>query len=206
MAINMSLAELIDLINALGARAPLTIVALDGPSGAGKSTLSLNLHRLLPGSQVVDLEFFYSDVGVDPPDGLSPEECYEQHVDWRALDAQALRPLRRGEPGRYQLYDWIAEQKGDWVSVRPEGIVLIDGLYSMRPELMDVYDLTVYVDTPPGERSARLAKRPDNPVWVERWAVGFDWYIDHMRVKERADVVVSGELPGLSEYARSPVT
>ena len=194
MAMPVTLQELTALIEALAARAPLTMVAIEGPSGAGKSTLSRTLHGLLPDSQVVDLEFFYSDVGVDPPDGLSPEECYEQHVDWRALDAQVLRPLRRGEPGRYQLYDWIAEKRTDWVEVRPRGIVLVDGLYAMRPELMDFYDLTVYVDTPPGERSARLAKRPDNPVWVERWAVGFDWYIDHMRVKERADVVVSGGL------------
>ena len=199
----MTLAELVDLINTLASRAPLTMVAFDGPSGSGKSTLALNLHRMLPGSQVVDLEFFYTETGVNPPGGLSPEECYEQHVDWRALDEQVLRPLLRGEPGRYQLYDWMAEQKGDWVSVTPEGIVLIDGLYSMRPELMDVYDLTVYVDTPPAERSARLAKRPDNPVWVERWAIGFDWYIGHMRVKERADIVVSGELSGFSEFARS---
>ena len=190
----MSLAELVDLINVLAERAPLTMVAFDGPSGSGKSTLTLNLQKLLPGSQVVDIEFFYSDVGVDPPDGLSPEECYEQHVDWRALDEQVLRPLRRGETGSYQLYDWIAEQKGDWVSVTPEGIVLINGLYAMRPELMDVYDLTVYVDTPPTERTARLATRPDNPVWVERWAIGFDWYIDHMRVEERADIVISGVL------------
>ena len=194
MAMPVTLQELAALITSLAARAPLTMVAIDGPSGAGKSTLSRTLHGLLPDSQVVDLEFFYSDVGVDPPGGLSPEECYEQHVDWRALDAQVLRPLRRGEPGRYRLYDWIAEKRTEWVEVKPEGIVLVDGLYAMRPELMDVYDLTVYVDTPPGERSARLAKRPDNPVWVERWAIGFDWYIDHMRVKERADVVVSGEL------------
>ena len=194
MAMPVIMEELVALITSLAARAPLTMVAIEGPSGAGKSTLSRTLHGLLPGSQVVDLEFFYSDVGVDPPDGLSPEECYEQHVDWRALDAQVLRPLRRGEPGRYRMYDWIAEKRTDWVDVKPEGIVLVDGLYSMRPELMDVYDLTVYVDTPPNERSARLAQRPDNPVWVERWAVGFDWYIDHMRVKERADVIISGEL------------
>ena len=193
MAMPVTREELAALITSLAARAPLTIVAIEGPSGAGKSVLSRTLHGLLLGSQVVDLEFFYSGVGVDPPDGLSPEECYEQHVDWRALDAQVLRPLRRGEPGRYRLYDWIAEKRTEWVEVRPEGIVLVDGLYSMRPELMGVYDLTVYVDTPPVERSARRAQRPDNPVWVERWAIGFDWYIDHMRVKERADVVVSGE-------------
>ena len=194
MAISMTLEDLVALINALAARAPLTIVAVDGPSGSGKSTLSRTLNGLLPDSQVVDLEFFYTDVGIDPPEGLSPEQSYEQHVDWRALDAQVLRPLRRGEPGRYRLYDWIAGQRGDWVTVRPEGIVLIDGLYAMRPELSDAYDLTVYVETPPAERAARLSRRPDNPVWVERWAVGFDWYIDHMRVKERADIVVPGEL------------
>lgn len=193
MAIRMTLDELVALINALAARAPLTMVAIEGPSGSGKSTLSRTLHGLLPDSQVVDLEFFYSEVGVDPPDGLSPEECYEQHVDWRALEAQVLRPLRRGEAGGYQLYDWIAGRRGEWVSVRPEGVVIIDGLYAMRPEISDVYDLTVYVDTPPAERAARLSRRPDNPVWVARWAVGFEWYIEHMRVRERADVVVCGE-------------
>ena len=193
MAIHMTIEELIALINALAARAPLTMVSIDGPSGSGKSTLSRTLNGLLPGSQVVDLEFFYSDLGVDPPDGLSPEQCYEQHVDWRSLEVQVLRPLRQGEPGRYQLYDWIAEKRLDWVEVRPEGIVLVDGVYSMRPELMDAYDLSVYVETQPNDRTARLSKRPDNPVWVERWAIGFDWYMDHKRVMERADVVISGK-------------
>ena len=70
----------------------------------------------------------------------------------------------------------------------------MDGVYSMRPELIDAYDLTVYVDTQPTRADgAALAQRPDNPVWVDRWAVGFDWYMDHMRVKERADIVISGE-------------
>ena len=193
MAISMNLDDLVALINSLASRTQLTMVAIDGPSGSGKSTLSRTLQGRLPGSQVVDLEYFYSDVGVDPPDGLSPEQCYEQHFDWRALDAQVLRPLRRGEPGSYQLYDWITGHRGDWVTVRPDGIVLIDGLYSMRPELTDAYDLTVYVDTPPAERSSRLATRQDNPLWVERWAIGFNWYIDHMRVKERADIVITGK-------------
>ena len=190
---HMTMEELVALINALAARAPLTMVAIDGPSGSGKSTLSRTLNGLLPGSQLVDLEFFYSDIGVDPPDGLSPEQCYEQHVDWQALEVQVLRPLRRGELGRYQPYDWIAEKRLDWVEVRPDGIVLVDGVYSMRPELMDAYDLTVYVDAKPNERTARLSNRQDNPVWVERWAIGFDWYMDHKRVMERADVVISGK-------------
>ena len=189
----MTIDELVALITSLATAAPLTIVAIDGPSGSGKSTLSATLHRSLPGSQLVDIEHFYSDIGVDPSDGLSPHETYEQHVDWRALDAQVLRPLRRGELGSYRLYDWIAGKRLDAAEVRPEGIVLVDGVYSMRPELTDAYDLTVYVETPPRERTARLAKRPDNPVWVDRWAVGFDWYMDRMRVKERADVVISGE-------------
>ena len=192
MAICMTVDQLRAVIEGLAARATLTMVAIDGPSGAGKSTLARTLQGLLPGSQVVDLEHFYTDVGVDPPDGLSPEECYEQHVDWRALDVHVLRPLRRGEPSRYRLYDWVAGKRLDWVDVRSEGIVLVDGVYSMRPELIDAYDLAVYVDTEPQRRAARLAKRPDNPTWAERWAIGFDWYIDHMRVKERADVVVSG--------------
>ena len=113
------------------------MIAIDGPSGSGKSTLSATLRRSLPGSQLVDIEHFYTDIGVDPPDGLPPHEAYEQHVDWRALDAQVLRPLRRGEPGRYRLYDWIAEKRSASAEIKPEGIVLVDGIYSMRPELMD---------------------------------------------------------------------
>ena len=188
----MTMEELAALITSLAARGPLTLVAIDGPSGAGKSTLTLALHGLFPGSQTVDLERFYSAVGVRPPDGLSPEQAFEQHVDWRAMQEQVLRPLRRGEAGRYRPYDWIAERWLDWVPVAPEGIVLVDGVYSMRPELMDFYDLTVFVDAPPAVRAERLAERPDDPVWETRWALGFDWYMDHLRTRERADVVVSG--------------
>ena len=194
MAIRMTLEELAATITSLAARAPLTMVAIDGESGAGKSTLARTLHGLLPGSQVVDIEHFYSDAGVHPPDGLSPEEAYEQHVDWRALDQRVLRPLRKGEPGSYQTYDWIAEQRADWATVQPRGIVLIDGVYSMRPELMDVYDLTVFVEAPPHVRTARLQARPDDPTAVSRWAVGFEWYMEHIRPRERADAAVSGEL------------
>lgn len=170
----------------------MTFVAIDGPSGAGKTVLAEALQHSILAATVVHMDDFYSDLGRDPPGGLTPEEGYRQYLDWRRLQEQVLDLLRNGDACRYQVYDWMAGGLDAWVTVRPEGVLIVEGVYAMRPELRDSYDFTVYVDTPRDTRLSRLSKRPDDPVWVERWAEAEEWYNANLRPVYYADVVVSG--------------
>ena len=39
---------------------------------------------------------------------------------------------------RYQRYDWGMNQLAEWIDQPAEGIILIDGVYSFRPELRKI--------------------------------------------------------------------
>jgi len=105
-------------------------------------------------------------------------------------------PLRAGKPARYRRFEWdAAERRGlttDAVEVKPHGIVIVDGVYCNRPELAELYDVSVFVDTPEPTRYRRLLARGQNDVeWIDRWMAADRIYDEHDPAG-RADLVVSG--------------
>ena len=195
MAGKLNIEELIDLIQqrAVSGQGDVTFVAIDGPSGAGKSTLAEALFASLQGAMVVHVDDFYSDEGVDPSGDMDLEDACDQYVDWLKLFELVLQPLKDGENGYYQVYDWVAQRLDKWVTLEPKGVLIVEGVYAMRPELREAYDVKVFVDTSPEIRLRRLGERSDNPVWVKRWAEAEVWYNAKLRPIDYADVIVSGE-------------
>lgn len=64
------------------------------------------------------------------------------------LRNEALLPLRAGHATRYRPYDWragagLARQV---IEVPPTLVIVVDGVYSGRPELRNEIDLAVLVE------------------------------------------------------------
>ncbi|WP_165984510.1 uridine kinase [Streptomyces sp. YIM 98790] len=104
---------------------PVRLVGVDGHAGSGKSTLCAALSRTLGGAPVVHLDDLAS---------------HESPFGWTGrLTEQVLTPLGRGEPARYQVYDW--ERRGYIHSsvVEPAPVVLLEGVgagrRAVRPHL-----------------------------------------------------------------------
>ena len=77
--------------------------------------------------------------------------------------------------------------------MEPRKLVVVEGVYSLRPELRPHYTVTLYVDTPRERRRERLLSRSYEDVsWVEHWMASEDWYEEHERPKDHADLVVDG--------------
>lgn len=167
-----------------------TLVAIDGLGGAGKSTLAMELGETLDTFSIVALDDFYRPVAV----ALAPEQACDTYFDWQRLRDTVLAPLsRNSQHACYQRYDWVSDALAEWHEVSPGGVVIVEGVYSTRPELRPRFDVTVFVDTPREERLARMLDRLYNDVaWVERWMAAEDWYLEHMRPLDHVDLVVDG--------------
>jgi len=116
-------------------------------------------------------------------DGLSDAEVVASVFDWRRLRAEALTPLRTGAPSTFRAYDWVANdgRLGPRRSLSPRPLVILEGVYSGRPELADLVDLAVYVDVDPVTRRERLAGRDDDPAWAALWDRGEQYYFTQVR-------------------------
>jgi uridine kinase len=182
------------------ANSGFALVAIDGPGGAGKSTLAAALARHPSGrgrAAIVHGDDFYRPMPAHERLLLSPQEGYHQYFDWQRLRDQVLAPLASGQPARYQRYDWPTGQiaADELHHLPPAGTVLVEGVYSARPELAGYYDLTILVDTPRDICLQRLHQRghdhgPGN--WNERWRAAEEHYLAATSPATRLDMTVKG--------------
>lgn len=171
------------------------VVGIDGRSGSGKSTLAreLAVHIPLPVA-IVEGDDFYSDIADDERAALSPADGYEQYFDWRRLKSQVLEPLREGNSQlRYQQYDWRRAAMGNWVETKEPAVVIVEGVYTLRPSLRDMFDVTVYVRTNDALRLQRQVHRAENSKeWIARWEAAEEYYESQFEPWQDADFTVIG--------------
>lgn len=191
-----AVSTVVDAVAARRTRPGPFVVAIDGPSGAGKSTLAAAV-ALRTGGSVVDGDDFYDPVlpGLEPAEqtAMSDAEVAGLVIDWRRLRAEVLEPLRQGRSVSYRPYDWAADdgRHGEPKGLRAADPVILEGVYSARPELADLVDLSVYVETAPDVQARRLAGRDDDPDWATFWSRGEQHYFRFARPPETFDLRVA---------------
>lgn len=167
-------------------------VAIDGGAGAGKSTLAKGIRDQRAGVSILRTDHLFRPLNEYPAARLTPEQLYKLYFPWDRMRDEALIPLHRGETASYQRYDWSADRLLGWISVEPAQIVLVEGVYSGRPELRAMLDTVIFVDAPRDERLRRMLARGPNPFgdWMTPWMAAEDWYFEHIRLRDTADLVL----------------
>jgi uridine kinase len=145
---------------------------------------------------VIDGDDFYRGGDDAFWNARSPAEKVELVIDWRRQRA-VLTKLARAEPVTWQPYDWDADDGslGAETAARPAGVVILDGAYSARAELADLYGQRVLLDVPRDVRRARLLRREGERYraeWEARWAEAEDLYFDELMPPEAFDLVLHG--------------
>ncbi|MFJ9343053.1 hypothetical protein ACIRP0_27730 [Streptomyces sp. NPDC101733] len=169
------------------------IVAIDGAGGSGKTTLAAALAGYLDGAVIVHVDDFYRPMPDRERKRLDAEQGYRRYFDWERLRDQVLIPLRDDRAARYQIYDWTTGQLGAWREVVPGTVVIVEGVYSARPELVPYFHFTAYVDTPRDTCLRRVRARGENSEeWIGRWRAAEDHYLHTTWPQTRVELVVRG--------------
>jgi uridine kinase len=169
------------------------LACIEGPGGSGKSTLADAIAQARPDLvTVVHGDDFY---GPEERDWRSwtAEEGYLRYFDHRRLERELLQPLRRGNIAQFRRYDWATNALDGLVVVQPSGIVVVEGVYVLRRSLRRYWDFSIYLDTPPNVRLARLTARGENDDgWIARWAAAEQHYETVERPDEAAHLIIDG--------------
>lgn len=180
---------------------PPVVLAVDGRSGTGKSTLATAV-RLRTGATVLPGDDFLSvalaSTAAGDLDRLCDAEVAGSVFDWERLRTEALEPLAAGRVARYRAFDWSslgpAARLGPSRQLQPAPLVVLEGVYAARPELSDLVSASVLMTVDEAARSARLARRGDDPVWAALWQRGERHYFRHVLTPADADLVVAPEI------------
>lgn len=168
---------------------PVTL-AVEGGSAAGKSTLGELLHKVY-GCTVFHMDDFFLR-----PEQRTPERFAEPggNVDRERFLEEVLLPASKREPVAYRKFDCSTFTLKEPVTMLPTTLTIIEGAYSMHPELAEYYNLSVFLETSEKEQKRRIEKR-NTPEMAKRffaeWIPMEQKYVEAMGVKERCELVIS---------------
>ena len=197
-------------------------VAVDGPPAAGKTTLADELAVVLRnrGREVIrsSIEGFLLPRahryrrGVD-----SPEGCYHDSFDFDALHRVLLDPLGPDGDRRFQhaVYDRDTDTalSPQISAAAVDAVLLFDGVFLLRPELIDRWDLRIFVSAAFEETLARARIRDlvslGSAARVEqrfrdRYRPSQQRYFHAIRPTDLADIVVQNDDPERPAWEARP--
>jgi len=194
LAMASEIQEIAERIAALASRRIPLFVGLDGGAGAGKTTFANALAKRLRASglpvSVVKTDLFFRPTSERWP-GSADDMPIGHDLDWERVRDEVITPLREGRGARFQLYDWEKDGPGAWQEIEPIGVVIIDGVFSLRNELAGLYDLRIWLRCPRATRVSRLLGRGDTPQdEIDAWLPVEDRYLKAHKPENAADLVI----------------
>ena len=192
--VEQDLARLLPLLAAIDLHRrthPQTLVALDGPCATGKTTLGGFLSRLY------QCPLFHMDDFYLPPERKTVQRLAEPggNVDAERFFTEVLSPLSRGETVRYRPYRCQSGTLGPELVVPPTPLAVVEGVYSLRPDLESYYHVKCFLEVPWATRRTRLLNR-NGAEGLERfeklWIPLEDTYFRAFPIRECCDVILQG--------------
>lgn len=186
--------QFVSSINSVPKKQATLLIGIDGCGGSGKSTFANKLKDECSNVTVVHMDDFY----------LPSSQLIKTHpenktigadFDWKRVLNQVLEPISQNKEGHYQRYDWETDDLAEWHTVPIRGIVIVEGVYSIRKELANKYDFTIWVECPRETRLSRGLERDGEEardMWENNWMISEDIYVEEQKPYERADLIVNG--------------
>lgn len=170
-------------------------VAVDGRSGSGKSTLAAfvanaavqlltNVHSVV----IIEGDDFYTGGSLNLWSSRPTKDSAQCAIDWQR-QRSVISALKARGFAKWKSFDWHSK---DWDSDRvpycsesseciAASLVLMEGVYSARKELQDLFDLRVLLDVPNDVRQAQIAAREGtnrNNAWERVWTTAEHQYFE----------------------------
>ena len=139
------------------------IIGVAGGTGSGKTTVASRILERVGAEHVTYIahDAYYRDLG-HLPERLRAQINFD-HPDAleTALLVEHLQELRRGHPVEMPIYDFTSHtrtERTERVDVAP--VVIVEGiLVFVEPELRNLFDVKIYIDTDADVRFIRRLRR-----------------------------------------------
>ena len=181
-------ARLLPILMAIDEKKP-HLVAIDGRCGSGKTTAAGLL------AEIYDCNLFHADDYYLPPEMRRAERRGTPggNMHRERLYAEVLLPVKETRMVFHRKFDCETCTLGDTIEVPYKDMTIVEGSYSLHPDLAGAYDLRIFLDIEKDEQLARLAIR-ESPESLEAfkklWIPMEERYFETFRIRESADIIL----------------
>ena len=139
------------------------IIGIGGGTGSGKTTVALRIRELLGNENcdILPMDNYYRDMSHLPLEERKKQNYDHPEMIEHALLAYHLRRLMEGKSVEVPTYDFATYTRGKkTIPFHPKPFVIVEGIFALYyNELLELYDLAVYVDAENDIRFIRRLRR-----------------------------------------------
>jgi len=177
-----------ETISSLALKKEYIIVAIDGSCASGKTTIASQL------AEHFDCNLFHADDFFLPPDLRTPERLAETggNIDYERLLNEVITPLLKRESFSYRPYNCSKQALAAPITVTSKHINIIEGSYSLHPQLAHAYDLKILLTVSDNDRRKRILCRPPHlhDRFFNEWIPMEQKYFEETKIAQRCDIIL----------------
>jgi len=168
------------------------LVCIDGPCGSGKSTLAKLLAEITGAAQISMDDFF------TPHAQKTPERLAQPagNADIERFCAEFLHPWLAHGTAAYRPYLCHSDTFGEAVTVPQRRVTIIEGSYSLHPDIRRHADLCLFLTISSEAQRQRIEARNGNEMlqrFLSTWIPLEQAYFDAFHLPDQGCVVLSSE-------------
>lgn len=171
-------------------------LGIDGLCGAGKSTLA-GLLQFIYGAPVISTDHFFLPARLRTAERLRTPGG---NIDYERFLAEVADPLSKSRQFSYQIFNCRTMRQDRQVTIKPGRLNIVEGSYSLHPQLRFLYDLKIFLTVGRNEQITRLKKRNSEEQFhnfIEKWIPMENYYFDQLKIAAHSDIVLSGDREAL---------
>ncbi len=180
-------------IERLAAEKETVNIVIDGKCGAGKTTFAAYLVAVYE-CNVIHMDDFFLPPALRKEGRLTVpggNVHYERFID------EVGPGLRNGEPITYRVFDCAMMDYNGVVTLPPKPLNIVEGSYSLHPELASLYDLKVFMTVSEEEQKRRLLERSKGKskekggyqLYLDKWIPLENRYFKAYRIPQNCDFI-----------------
>lgn len=183
---------MIQKLKSMLAQNPRVIVGIDGMAAAGKSTLASKLASAF-GGEVVRMDDFFL------PTELRTEKRLSEaggNVHYERFAKEVAAPLREHASFEYGVFDCSQFKITEKRHIKGNGLIIVEGAYTFRPEFRDLYDLKVFMSIDSETQLMRILQRSGAEkleAFKEKWIPMEKKYFETYGIEAIADILLDGK-------------
>lgn len=188
------LLEVFNLLSELMKNKKSVNIAIEGNSGAGKSTLAKSI------SSIYDINLFHMDDFFLRPEQKTVARLEEVggNIDYERFNDEIISNLKSNTEFTYQKYNCQTLKLDKIHTVKPKTLNIVEGVYSMHPTLIDIYDYKIFLEIDEKTQTKRILDRNGEFMldrFVNEWIPMENRYFKEMDIRNKSDVILRLAIP-----------
>ncbi len=150
-------------------RKKFCLIGCDGFCGAGKTTFSKDLQNFFVQldckTTLIHLDNFIKEKK------YRSTYCNVYDYDLLRVKKELLIPLKNCQPATVKLYDWDSDSFKNRLFLKPDGIIMLEGVNSCDEEIKKFFDICIFIKAKKELREKRVELRGDfTKVEFKHWS------------------------------------